>query len=83
MDPKKIKIQIDQSKCIGIASCVALLEQVFELGDDGRAKLVGGVYLGDYEGIALEQLIEAAESCPTFAIIITYDESATIDNKKK
>lgn len=83
MNPEKIKIQIDESKCIGIASCVAILEQVFELGDDGRAKLVGGVHLSDYPGVELSQLLEAAESCPTFAIIVTDEETNTVLFPKK
>lgn len=77
MNDHKIKIEVDGNACIGIASCTAILSEVFKISDDGRAVLVKGPYLSDYPNITLDQLLNATRSCPTMAIKIT-DET---DNK--
>jgi len=74
MNNQSIKIEIDLGACIGAATCVALLEEVFELSPDGRAKLKKGDHLSDYEQATVDKLVEAAKSCPTLAIKVT-DES--------
>lgn len=58
------KIIIDQKKCIGCGTCVALAPEVFELGPDGKAR-VKNLKGGGEETIKL-----AAESCPVQAISI-------------
>lgn len=75
LDLNKIKIVLDKNACTGVGSCEALLSSVFTLDNDGRVKLVGGEALGDYQGITLEQLLAAAESCPTLAIKVIDTET--------
>lgn len=70
MDPQKIKIIVDKNACIGVASCVQIAGQVFQLASDGRVMLVKGDKLSEYEGVTYETLLEAAKSCPTQAIKI-------------
>jgi ferredoxin len=47
--------------CIGCGACAGVAPDVFELGDDGLAKVIG-----DDEAAAKE----AAESCPVEAITV-------------
>jgi len=63
-------IQIDRSKCIGAAPCVAIAGDVFQLDEEGKAVVIG--QSKDENNIRL-----AAESCPVRAIFL-YD-----DNKKQ
>jgi len=58
---KKIKIEIDQKKCIGCGTCVALAPEVFELDKNNKSRVKNP------KG-ANEEL--AADSCPTGAIKI-------------
>lgn len=75
MDNTKIKIIIDKSACIGVASCVQIAGSVFQLASDGRVTLVKGDKLSEYSDTTLEKLIEAAKSCPTQAIKIVDEAS--------
>lgn len=59
-----MKITIDQEKCIGCGTCVSLCEQVFELGDDGKAKVKSEA------GCDKCNCEEIAEACPVQAIVI-------------
>jgi len=56
--------KIDAEKCIGDAVCTAICPDVFEMGDDDKAHVINpnGCDLCDCE--------EAADSCPTEAIIL-------------
>ena len=61
----KIELIIDQ--CIGSGSCEMLAPTVFEVGEDGYAKI-----LDDSPGSELEADVKAAEaSCPTNAIVVS------------
>ncbi len=61
----KIELIIDQ--CIGSGSCEMLAPTVFEVGEDGYAKI-----LDDSPGSDLEADVKAAESsCPTSAIVVS------------
>ena len=64
----KYKVKVDRNLCIGAASCVAVAANVFELDDKNIAVIKEGAQ--DTE----ENLLLAAQSCPTNAIIIV-DES--------
>lgn len=66
-----MKITVDRDLCIGAANCVAILPVVFQLDEFNKA-----VVLTDD---AEEDLIwQAAESCPTNAIILEDDETGEI-----
>ncbi len=59
---------VNRDLCIGAASCVALAPLAFQLDSEGKAivqETVGQV--------SDEQLLDAAKSCPTNAIIVTDD----------
>jgi len=56
------KATVDKKKCIGCGSCVALAQQSFKLGDDGKAKALDPA--GDDEAI----IQNAIDSCPGTAI---------------
>lgn len=64
---KRLKAEVNRDLCIGAASCVVLAPTVFQLDSEGKA-----VILPDSLGSVTEkELMEAAESCPTGAIVIT------------
>ena len=61
----KIELIVDQ--CIGSGSCEMLAPTVFEVGNDGYAKV-----LDSSPGSELEADVKAAEaSCPTSAIVVS------------
>jgi ferredoxin len=59
------RIEIDRSSCSGMASCVKIAPETFDLDDGGIA-----IVSGD----AGERAIEAAECCP-FAAITVFDQA--------
>jgi ferredoxin len=61
----KYKIKILRNTCIGAASCVAVASGTFQLDSENKAKVIEG-------SIDMpENILLAAQSCPTKAIIIT------------
>jgi ferredoxin len=65
-DRSNMKIEIDEDLCIGDGICEEICPEVFELTDNGIAKVIE-----DDPDQSLEVKIEeAAEECPTDAIII-------------
>lgn len=78
----KIKIVIDPDLCIGAASCVTVSPDFFQLNSDNKAyTLDRGVGEDDHQyereieadDELKEQILLAAQSCPTLAISI-FDE---------
>lgn len=63
------KVQVVRDLCIGAASCIAFSPTVFELDDENKAVFIEG---GEDTP---ENLMLAAQSCPTKAIIIVDAES--------
>ena len=62
------RIEIDRSLCNGMASCVKVAPDTFDLDDDGIAIV---------SGEADEGAIEAAECCPLAAIAVFDEASGT------
>jgi len=58
------KLVVDQEKCIGCGTCVALCPEVFELGEEGKAR----VKLQAPSSKLQVKIEEAIESCPVGAI---------------
>ena len=58
-----MKASVDHDLCIGCGLCESVCPEVFEMGDDGLAHVIGGV-TPELEAAATE----AAEVCPTEAI---------------
>jgi len=57
-------MKINQEKCIGCGLCVSLCPEVFELGEDGKAKIKEKTDLEKSK----ESIKEAKEGCPVSAI---------------
>jgi ferredoxin len=67
----KYKVQVVRDLCIGAASCIAVSPTVFRLDDENKAVIIDG---GVDEAA---NILMAAQSCPTKAIIITEAETGT------
>ena len=65
----KFKIEIDRDACIGDGACCEEAPNTFELDDESIAVVT------DPEGHSSEEIMNAAQSCPTDAIILTDSES--------
>lgn len=65
----KYKVEVVRDLCIGAASCIALSPTVFELDSENKAVILENAE--DSE----ENVVLAAQSCPTKAIIITDTET--------
>lgn len=59
-----MNIKIDKTKCIGCGTCPALCEEVFEMGDDWKAKIKDGANLN------APCIKDAKDACPVEAIEI-------------
>jgi len=63
---RKLTMNIDQSICIGAATCVALAPKAWALDDQAKA------YILDTSGEESDEaLLEAAKGCPVMAITVT------------
>jgi ferredoxin len=69
LDKAKYIIKIDVPACIGAASCVAIAPKVFALDDQQKAKIL------DPAGDTPDNILMAAQSCPTKAIILVDRET--------
>jgi ferredoxin len=67
----KYKIKVIRSACIGAASCVAVSTPTFKLDGENKA-----IILEDSQDTA-ENILMAAQSCPTKAIIVIDTETNT------
>ncbi len=66
--PKVGKIVVDRNLCIGAASCVVMAPNTFELDAENKA------IVKELAGNTNDEIWQAAESCPTKAILL-YDEA--------
>ncbi len=55
-------VKVDEETCIGCGVCESICPEVFQMGDDGKAKVLKP------EGADCAQ--EAADACPTGSITI-------------
>lgn len=67
-----MKIKLNKDECIGCGACTVIMADLFEMGDDGKARLKGGVLKGKFIEKDLaknsDDAAEAASSCPVEAI---------------
>lgn len=87
-DKKIAKIEVKRDLCIGAASCVVAAGTVFELDAENRAiiKKMGGKADSGPAGkaelenssISDEELLAAAESCPTAAVYLYAEDGSQI-----
>lgn len=74
-----MKIIIDRDLCIGAAPCAALLPEIFELDEEGKAVLTKEAEEKLKNGeITLKQVVEAAKSCPVTAISVFDDKGEQV-----
>ena len=66
----KYKIKVIRNLCIGAASCVAISPNIFKLDDENKAVILSGQDVP-------ENILMAAQSCPTKAIVIIDTETNT------
>jgi ferredoxin len=62
---RTLTMRIDQTLCIGAATCVAIAPKAWALNDEAKA-----VILDTSDQETDETLIEAAKACPVMAIYI-------------
>lgn len=72
MAMRRLRISVDQNKCVGSTTCLNTARATFTLDKSGKSSVVNPQ--GDAEGI----VIEAAESCPVGAITV---EDAETDER--
>lgn len=65
----KYQVIVDLKKCIGAATCVEIAPEVFVLGEDAKARVKNP------EGADEDTLFEAAEECPTKAILLIDEQT--------
>lgn len=58
------KIKIDKKKCVGCGTCGVICPEVFELGEDGKAR----VKSQEFKDLKVQKIQEAVDSCPVGAI---------------
>ena len=70
-EPKKqpdLFVEVDKSLCIGCCSCEIIAPQVFEIDKEGKFNPKSSVI--DPKGAGVNKIMNAAETCPTKAIIV-------------
>ena len=67
-----MQVRIRRTECCGNAECVEIAPEVFAL--DSKQKSI----VLDPDGVPREKLIEAAEACPSQAILIEDDEGVVV-----
>lgn len=61
---RRLRITIDYNACVGSSICVHTAPNVFALDENGQSSLI------DPQGDREEKILEAAEGCPTMAIVV-------------
>ena len=61
---RKVRVRVDHNLCVGNAMCETFAPHVFRLNDNRQSEAV------DPDGDPIEQILEAAESCPMSAITV-------------
>lgn len=65
-------VKVNKDLCIGCGACQAIIKDVFEIDDDGLAKVICNPVQEEFE----EDIIDAAEGCPTNAIVVEDSENS-------
>jgi len=65
-------VTVDAQTCLGSGNCVAAASDVFAFSDEGTAEVV------DQGGATLDQVLDAAESCPVSAVVVTDGSGKTL-----
>jgi ferredoxin len=80
-----MRVRVDRELCISAASCIALLPEVFELDEEGKAVIKSSDGSKTSEWVEFSKfsadekmVLEAAKSCPTNAVFIEDDTGKQI-----
>ncbi|MCH8813548.1 MAG: ferredoxin [Chloroflexi bacterium] len=65
----QLEVSVDKERCVASQSCITIAPKAFALGSDGKSSARAP------EAEKLETLREAAEMCPTSAIVVEEGES--------
>lgn len=69
------KVKVNPEACIGCGACQAIIDSVFEIGDDGLAQAKEDNNIIDtMEEDMQNDVMDALEGCPTSAIYIEEEE---------
>lgn len=74
-----MKATVKKDTCIGCGACTVIADKVFQIGDDGLAEVMNPIQNEEEKIMEIleeekENVIDAAESCPTGAIEIIINE---------
>ena len=61
-----MKVKVNKDACIGCGACHQICDKVFDFGDDGYAY----AKVEDFTEDIKDDVQEAADSCPTGAILV-------------
>jgi ferredoxin len=64
----RIRVEVDRDLCIGSGDCVDTAPAVFELDDDGKARVI------DPDAAGVDEIVDAAANCPVTAIFVEGEE---------
>ena len=70
-EPKKqpdLFVNVDESRCIGCCSCETIAPEVFEINKTSKSNPKSSVI--NQKGAGINKIMNAAETCPTKAIIV-------------
>ncbi len=71
-----MKLEVDKDVCIGCGACQAICPEVFEIDDDGLAKVISDNVPKD----KIEDATDAKEGCPVSAISDVESDTNNIEN---
>jgi ferredoxin len=69
-----MKIRIESARCRGHQNCVRAAPQLFCVGEDGVAQVIGN---GDVPPASREDALIASDNCPEFAIEVEEQDDGT------
>lgn len=75
-EPKKqpnLFVDVDKSRCIGCCSCETIAPDVFEINKESKSNPKSSVI--NQKGAGVNKIMNAAETCPTKAIIVENTDS--------
>lgn len=66
-----MKVNVNQSACIGCGACQAAAEELFVINDEGLSEITNEIVPNELK----DKAIEAINSCPTDAIFEVNEEN--------
>lgn len=71
------KVKVNKDLCIGCGACQAIIDSVFQIGEDGLAETMEDSNAIDtMEEETKETVMDALEGCPTSAIYLEEEKEA-------